>query len=192
MVLYHDDTVDKTILNRLKLNGVILKQQPKSQFAWMGTFWRFEELLNANADRVVIIQDADCPLDVENGVVKKMLNRLIENDGGCMLHHGIVSTGKIEKDEKWMMASQIQVRQGIDFDFKDSVESYLSTRDLYDSDEMWLRDNIWPLLKENCYFNIESRVLPNFKNLVNRDTAPSWMQDDDEFNRRVCDKYTEK
>jgi hypothetical protein len=175
MVLYHDDTVPNDVLDYMKNNNVVLKEQPKSN-GWEGTFWRFKELANADDDTVVILQDADSALDVENGLIRKLSDMLLESENTAFIHHGPVSVNKLKENNKWLMAGQSMYKKKIDIDFDKDVTDFLNEYNKYDADEIFLGNYVWPLVKDGALINIERRALPLFLEVVkNNPNTPKWL-----------------
>ena len=183
MVLYHDETVHSEMLKYMEGNGVILKEQPKSK-GWEGTFWRFKELSNSNNETVVVLQDADSALDVENGLIKKLTDKLLDTDYTSFIHHGPVSVNKLKEKNKWLMAGQSMYKHKIDIDFENVVPEFLEIYREYDADEIFLSEYVWPLVKDGTLINIERRALPLFLEVIKKNpNTPNWLLEPNHMDR---------
>jgi len=191
MVLYYDETVPNDILEFMQSKNVVLKKQNISRL-WEGTLWRFKELNNSNENTIVILQDADSPLDVENNLLPKLRNILKNSDKKSIIHHGPVSTNKLRDKKKWIMAGQSMFKQNIDLDIDKLIQDYLNIHNEFDSDEIFLSKYIWPIIKDNCLINIERRALPLFLEIIkNNSDTPKWLLDSD-YMDRIITNLTEK
>lgn len=185
MVLYHDETVPDDVLDYMKKNNVVLKEQPKSN-GWEGTFWRFKELSYADDDTVVILQDADSALDVENGLIRKLSDKLLVSENTAFIHHGPVSVNKLKEKNKWIMAGQSMYKKKIDIDFDEAVPNFLKSYNKYDADEIFLGDYVWPLVKDGTLVNIERRSLPLFLDVIKSNpNTPSWLLEPNHMDRII-------
>lgn len=192
MVVYHDKTVDTKTLNELESHGVILKQRPKNT-NWSGTFWRFEELDLINGDdTIVLITDADTDLEVESLLFKKMFNHIGDKKG--FVHHGgPTSVRKIRDEQRWMIACAAMVRGKLNTPISDKINEYISRDKNFGNDERFLRDHVWPQIKDEVLISIERRSISDLKNIMklHPEIFPKWMFTE-EFNSRVFTNWTAK
>ena len=185
MIVYHDDSVPKSVISYLLNNNITLKSQARSN-RWEGTLWRFKELLNCNKNTIVILQDADSALDIENGLIKKLILRLCDNVYGGVIHHGLVSTNKLVKNDKWIMAGQSIFNMEINININDLIPSFLAKNREYDADELFLKEHIWPIIKDDIMINIERRALPLFLRTVKtKSSTPNWLLDSNHMDRII-------
>ena len=191
MVVHHDNSIPHDVLGKLESNGVVLKHHPRSR-GWGGTFWRIYEFQRADDDTIVILQDADSPMDIENGIVRKSIDMLSGGSYVAAVHHGKVSTEKIIKDGKWIMACQCQVRMKLYVELETLGRRFLDVCNQYDADELFLAKYLWDVIKDGCFFTIERRVLPIFDALRSFKSSPGWFRDDGEYSRRMISNLTEK
>jgi len=177
MVLYHDDTVPKEVLDYVKERGVVLKPQPKAT-GWEVTAWRFKELANADENTVVILQDVDSAINVEDNMLPKLRDILYESDKKAMLHHGPVSVGKLKKRGKWMMAGQTQFNCKIDLDFDAAIKEHLKIENTFHFDETFLAKYVFPQVSEDMLINMERRALPTFMEVIKANhQTPNWLKE---------------
>lgn len=182
MVVYYDNSVDKNTLDHLENNGVILKHKNINK-NWEGTFWRFEELDNIKDENdVVILQDADTIINVENNLYKKMLNKLLSEENKCgYLHHGgPTSIKKIKNEQRWILAGASMFKGKLPINVKECIENYNSVNRNFGADEFFLRDYVWPHIKEKCLINIEKRSMEPLSRIIKTqpNIVPKWMLED--------------
>jgi len=184
MVVYHDDTVDNELLIILKEHDVILKKRPNNK-NWSGTFWRFEELDNmVNKDDMVLITDADTDIEVENQLFKKFYDNL--GDRSAFIHHGgHTSITKILNEQRWIIACAALFRGPLKNKISNEIYPYIEKDGVFGNDERFLRDFVWPQIKENCLINIEKRSLQPLKSIIHNHPTivPEWMLVDNYLER---------
>lgn len=192
MVVYHDDSVDDKLLTTLKEYDVILKVRP-TNYNWSGTFWRFEEFDNIEKDDdIVLITDADTDIAVENLLLKKMVDNI--GDYSAFVHHGgKTSITKIINEQRWIIACAAIFKGPLSEKISDKITSYIEKDKVFGNDERFLRDFVWPQIKEDCLINIEKRSLQPLKGIIKDypNIVPKWMLENN-FIERVFTEWNSK
>lgn len=146
--IYHDDTVSTETLNILtSLNAdlVNINESYLKKYNLAPKFWRFLPILENNID-VIIFRDSDSVFsNREQELVKKWLNS--EFDFHIIRDHQLHISP--------IMAGMFGVKKGGFQLFKDKLlnNPILTSKHSYNSDQLFLGDEVFPMIQNNVLLN---------------------------------------
>lgn len=141
---------------------------------WTGMFWRFYPSSEDDVD-IVIVRDCDSRLNERE---KNAVDEWIKSDKGFHImrdhpYHGTEILGGMWGSKK-----------GTIFDMRLKIDNYVKG-DFWQVDQYFLRDIIYPLIKNNCMvhdeffdFNFNSKPFPS-KREINRFVGQAFNENDD-------------
>jgi len=139
MVVYADDSVPKKTITELLKNGV----EVRAPSIGNGMFWRFAASTGVGYDRV-IFRDADSRISNREA---KVVREWVESGKTAHIiadhprHTPQIGGGLwgVKGDIISKLLSTIPPNE----------KSEINRNDIYNSDQVWLRDNVWPLIKDD-------------------------------------------
>jgi hypothetical protein len=157
-VIYYSEDIPNMYIEMYKKYNPTLIKCTKTEYKWEGMFWRFKLFNNNNID-IFLSRDADSRItDREIKFINEFINsdktfHIIRDHPG----HGIEILGgtfgvKVKEFNK-------------KYNIKDIDEYILEYRNKYHKniekqpDQIFLKDNIWPLIKNDNYCHIALKEL---------------------------------
>lgn len=135
-IFYYNNTVPSTYIKILsEFDNVELVQITDGSF---GAFWRFFDMLE---DTIVISRDCDSRLsEREKRIVDDWL---LSKEKMCVIRD------HLNHYEFPMLAGMWGIKNGLHIDLHKPMDQYWYTHS-YLVDQFYLRDVVWPVLKDNC------------------------------------------
>jgi hypothetical protein len=146
VVIYHDNTVPKNIIDDLKkYEHVILVEKEKSNNR-EGCFWRYEAYDDFKEYNIYMFRDIDISLEIND---LYSINKFLESDR------------KIYPKQGFLMGGMFGMKRCI-YSLKDLIKTYKQEKKLnfYGSDEEFLAKKLYPLEKALVF------IEPKVKNAV--------------------------
>lgn len=158
--LYHDNTVNKHIINTLQNNDIVeLIEMPKS-IKREGCFWRF--LAFDDCD-VAVCRDLDWKMQANDIIA---INDFMQNDS--LIHFiWVAHPRKLSKTKRYYMAGCVGAKN-LPFKISDLMEKYTNNKGVFGADEWFLGNYVVPeVLKHQpkipIYIEPQPKLVPKGK-----------------------------